>query len=125
MNEELTVHQVRPQGWCKTSTLGILKDIQKARENARKPIDDRPVVTEREFEVLKLGASPEQADWLDRNAVVITPMSKTMTFEVTTDDRDRLYAFMTQEDGKYAKDQKDPAALNRADRRRLRKRKAS
>jgi len=127
MNEELTVYQVRAQGWGKTSTLGILKDIKKARDDARAyaKMFHPSVVTEVELEALKSGASPEISDWYDRNTVVIQPMTKTMSFEVSDDDRDRLYTSITEEDGKYVKGQKDPASLNRADRRRLRKRKAS
>jgi hypothetical protein len=110
--------EVRAQGWGKTTTVKILEDINKARANARKIYPT--YVTENELEFLK-SVNPSMSDWYDRNTVIITPtMSYSFEFEVVTVDQENLRAIFIGEDNG---NKKSTPAFNRADRRRLRKRK--
>jgi hypothetical protein len=105
MSDDLAVPQIRTQGWGKSTTLNILEELQKAREAARIPKDYRPVVTKNELEFLK-SKNPSMSDWWDANSVVLEVMG------------DHSYESMV---GRY--EPKEPPTLNRADRRKAKKRK--
>lgn len=124
MSDEINAYLIggrRSGKWSAAQPQDILDQVIKARDDARANRHKiyPTVLTQDELDFLKTKI-PSMSDWYDQNTVIITPMVEPIEvqFDVLEENKSAMERLM----GNGLK--QEPSGLNRADRRRLRHRKA-